>query len=109
MEPDPTEESLRLLYLDWCSTRVAQRFLELSVDEVWLRSQAADSQPDPPAETPSPGPGSLQAVDRIPEYLELVRKTALVLAREMDLPSFSEWQKDYLDDPRLYMSQVLGG
>jgi hypothetical protein len=109
MKSELTEESLKLRYLDWCSSRVAKRFLELSHDEVWLRSDFAASLPAFPAD----GATALQAeapdaLDRIPGYLDLVRKTALLLAREMDLPSFSEWKEEYLANPETYDTEMLG-
>ena len=103
MASEPTEDELRRLYLDWCSTQVARRFLELSGDEIWLLSNQAVSQP---AEADSPPP-SLGALERIPDYLELVRKTALVLARELNLPGFSDWRERYLDDPAYFASDIL--
>src|SRR5262245_17208560 len=107
MDALPTEGSLRLLYLDWCSTRVAKRFLELSVEEVWLKSSLADSLPPTAPDTATSDPISLRALDRIPDYLELVRKTALVLAREMDLPAFAQWKQEYLSNPKLFEAELL--
>jgi hypothetical protein len=100
------EEELRLLYLDWCSTQVAKRFLELSHDEVWLRSYFAASHPS--GAPVASGAASSSAVERIPEYLELVRKTALLLAEELNLPSFSEWKESYRKDPAAFRDEMLG-
>jgi hypothetical protein len=106
MTADPSDEALKLLYLDWCSSRVAKRFLELSVDEVWLRSDlAATRSPAPPPPTPPQSPDPL---DRIPGYLDLVRRTAVVLARELDLPTFEAWKALYLQDPTAYQAEILG-
>lgn len=96
-----SEDELRLLYLDWCSTQVARRFLELSVDEVWLRSHRADSALPPAGKDDSSDP-PLPALDRIPGYLDLVRRTARDLAEEMNLPEFAEWRNAYLEDPGAY-------
>lgn len=101
-----SDDELRRLYLDWCSTQVARRFLELSLDDVWLRSHLASSLPDA---SDSDSSSSLLAVDRIPGYLDLVRRTTLLLAREMDLPQFAEWKESYLTDPRQYEDDILGG
>jgi hypothetical protein len=108
MAPDQAEDPLRPLYLDWCSARVARRFLELSLDEVWLRSDFAASLPAAPREPHTPEASSLLALDRIPGYLDLVRRTALVLAQEMELPSFSEWREAYLEDPEPFRREMLG-
>lgn len=103
MASELSAEDLRGLYLDWCSTQVARRFLELSGDEVWLRSHSAIS---PAADPPSPSP-SQNAVSRIPDYLDIVRKTALSLAEELDLPSFPEWREQYLADPARFRPDIL--
>lgn len=103
-----SDDSLKLLYLDWCSAQVARRFLELSLDEVWLRSHFAASLPSSPDEGPPLERGPSLAVDRIPGYLDLVRRTALLLAREMDLPSFSDWKTQYLKDPELFNTEIIG-
>jgi len=106
----PTEESLRLLYLDWCSAQVARRFLELSVDEVWQRFDFAASREKSGSGVSriSPPEGSA-AIDRIPDYLDLVRKTAILLAEELDLPSFPVWREAYLLDSSPLKREVLGG
>jgi hypothetical protein len=106
MASDPSDDSLRVLYLDWCSTQVAKRFLELSLDEVWQRSHLAASLPAVPQDSRPLDSGSL--VERIPDYLDLVRKTALLLAQEMDLPAFPEWKKQYLSDPDTFDLEILG-
>jgi hypothetical protein len=103
MASELSEEDLRGLYLDWCSTQVARRFLELSGDEIWLRSHSALSATSPPV-SPSPSVG---AVSRIPDYLEIVRKTALFLAEELDLPPFPDWKERYLADPGEYRPDIL--
>lgn len=109
MTPDQTDEELRRLYLDWCSTQVARRFLELSLDDVWLRSDLAASIPQrPPPEGPGGRPPAFSA-EQIPGYLDLVRRTALLLADEMNLPRFEEWKRSYLDDPQSYQEDILSG
>ena len=103
MASELSEEDLRGLYLDWCSTQVARRFLELSGDEVWLRSHSA-APATPSASPPSPSVG---AVSRIPDYLEVVRKTALSLADDLNLPSFPDWKVRYLADPSEFRRDIL--
>jgi hypothetical protein len=110
MAQDSSEDDLRLRYLDWCSTQVARRFLELSHDEVWLRSHFAASLPPRPEAESSQSRGSpATAVERIPGYLDLVRKTALLLARELNLPAYDEWKDAYLEDPAAFSKDILAG
>ena len=109
-----SDDSLRLLYLDWCSAQVARRFLELSLDEVWLRSHSAIPPGIPSgrssAEAVASEVGSsLVAVERIPGYLEIVRRTALSLAEELNLPSFPEWKEEYLRSPERFEREIVGG
>jgi hypothetical protein len=113
MASEQSEEDLRLRYLDWCSTQVAKRFLELSLDEVWVRSHDAatrfpSGEQIPSGEqSPATDPDGPAGVDRIPTYLELVRKTALLLAQEMRLPPFAEWKEAYLEDPSTFEQDIL--
>jgi hypothetical protein len=107
MASELSEEDLRGLYLDWCSTQVARRFLELSGDEIWLRSHSAVSASSAPSSPPVSPPPSVGAVSRIPDYLEIVRKTALSLAEELDLPPFPEWKERYLADPSEFRPDIL--
>ena len=107
MASGSSDDNLRLLYLDWCSAQVARRFLELSLDEVWLRSHFAASLPVASGEARIVERPPVTAVDRIPGYLELVRKTALLLAQEMDLPSFPEWKIQYQNDPDAFEAEIL--
>lgn len=108
MASGSSDDSLRLLYLDWCSTQVARRFLELSLDEVWLRSHSAIPSAITPSGAPAEG-GSFIAVERIPGYLEVVRRTALSLAEELNLPSFAEWKEQYLRSPERFQREIVGG
>jgi len=103
---EPPEEDLHLLYLEWCSTQVARRFLELSHDEVWERSRSAALADD--QAPPLPDEGSPEVAGRIPGYLELVRKTTLLLAREMNLPAFAEWKAEYVANPGAFHVEPLG-
>ena len=109
MASDTDGDDLRRLYLDWCSARVARRFLELSHDEVWLRSHFATSLPADTGDSPESAGAAFLPLDRIPDYLDLVRKTTLVLAREMNLPSFAEWRVAYAADPHAFDAEMLGG
>jgi hypothetical protein len=107
MSSDLSEEDFRRLYLDWCSSRVAKRFLELSLDEVWFRSNEAASSPSPDPPSHSAESPSGIAVERIPDYLEVVRKTALILAEEMQLPNFADWKIAYLEDPAAFAKDIV--
>lgn len=104
---EASEQDLRLRYLDWCSVQIVRRFFELSPDEVWQRANQADAQPlasgDPLLpEAPASARGAAP-----PGFLSLVRKTTLILAQELRLPSFEAWRSAYLADPRPFQQDLL--
>lgn len=86
------EDELRRRYLDWCSARVARRFLELTHEEVWLRSRMAESLRRP-SDLPRNSADSPSSSEDVPDFLDLVRRTAVLLASEMNLPTFEEWKE----------------
>lgn len=103
----PSDGDLRFRYLDWCSARVAERFQELSLDEIWERAQLAERslqrQSLPPASLPSPS-----APPENPGYLDLVRLLSVQLADELGLPSFEEWSEEYQRDPHAFHGEMIG-
>lgn len=109
MTPDLTDEELRRLYLDWCSTQVARRFLELSLDDVWFRSDLAANIPPRSSAPEGEGDAPAFSAEQIPGYLDLVRRTALLLADEMNLPQFADWKQRFLEDPDSYRRDILSG
>lgn len=96
-----SDGDLRYRYLDWCSARVAERFQQLSLDEIWERAQHAERslQHAPPAPLPFP---------ESPGYLDLVRLLSVQLADELALPSFEEWSAKYQRDPRAFQREMIG-
>lgn len=125
-DPAVDERVLRAKYLDWCSAKVADRFLRLSPDEIYElahgriddssgeaahpasvplmehRSAAAGS-PLTSAALSHPAPG-----DAGTGYLALVRRAAEVLAARLQLPPFEEWAEAYERTPALYDEELLG-
>lgn len=103
MAPPPGGD-LQYRYLDWCSAKVAERFQELSLDEIWERAHRADPQ------LPSHPPTDLRRAPEPdhPGYLELVRRLSVQLATELQLPSFAEWSEKYRRDPEAFDRELLG-
>jgi hypothetical protein len=93
MSETPAADPVWVRYLDWCSARVSRRFHELSADEVWDRVHGGDDE-----DSPSP-PLS---------YSEIVRRLALDLYVEMELPSFVEWQRMCESDPESVERELIG-
>lgn len=98
MTVDRSEEAtLRAKYLDWCSARIADRFLELTPERVYELAHEA---------------GRPVGVDGVaegdPSYGELVERATEVLARGMDFPPFEEWARTYRANPAAYESDLVG-
>ena len=121
---------LRAKYLDWCSARIAERFLALSPDEIYqLAERATDGQADsvsalPPLssfnfQTPSQPDWHAaisQAVTAVADsdsevaasFRTVVAKVTEVLADEMELPTFEEWSAAYSEAPEEFEPDMLG-
>lgn len=92
-----TEQAiLRAKYLDWCSARIAERFLALSPDEIY---QLAERASNGPADRASPPP---------PLSPILIARVTEALADEMPLPTFEEWSAAYSEAPEEFDSDMLG-
>ena len=120
---------LRAKYLDWCSARIAERFVALSPDEIY---QLAERATHGPADTASPLPplssfnfqntsepdwhaAIEQAVtavaddsDQTSTFRNLVARVTGVLADEMELPTFEEWSAAYSESPADFDGDMLG-
>ena len=97
MQEPPTGE-LWTRYVDWCSARIAARFLELSAEQIWVLADRS-RQRAAPAEGGEGPDGS---------YLELVRQVTLELFSELGLPTFREWEESYHGNPAPYDAEILG-
>jgi hypothetical protein len=123
--PENSERILRAKYLDWCSARVAERFLALTPDEIYeLAEQATSGQPgagEPEASLSSLLPANGQELDwrtafdpstaatsEAEPFRGLVAKVTEVLADRIALPTFEEWSAAYLESPEDFDSDLLG-
>ena len=122
--PDNSERILRAKYLDWCSARVADRFLALTPDEIYQLAETAThgraQLADPVAslssffgqnghELPWPNahdPGT--ATSEAEPFRALVAKVTEVLADRIGLPTFEEWSAAYQESPADFESDLLG-
>jgi hypothetical protein len=99
------EQELESKYFDWCSARLAERFLQLSPDEIYeLAARRGTEQGVPslgltPGIMPEVGSSSFSAV---------VERVAEVLARELPLPTFEVWAAEYRRSPQQYDAEILG-
>jgi hypothetical protein len=84
------ERILRAKYFDWCSARIADRFVNLSTRDIYaLAASVGDGA----------GDGSFQSV--------MDRATA-ALAAQTILPPFEEWAAAYREDPASYDADMIG-
>ena len=112
---------LRAKYLDWCSARLADRFLALTPDEIYQLAERAShgredafvasgasglSGPDLSAFIP---PSAVPAHWRDPDsFRVLVARVTDVLADTLELPTFEEWTETYRRDPEAIEAELLG-
>ena len=104
---------LRAKYLDWCSARIAERFLDLSPDEIYELAHpvagvaaeggggrgASVGEPASPPALPSPHDES---------YRELVQRVTESLLGRMSLPTFEQWAAAYVESPSRFDAELLG-
>jgi hypothetical protein len=102
MSTDPAgARILKAKYLDWCSARLADRFLRLTPEEVFELAQQAT-----PARA---GEASLSWQSGSPEsYREMVERASEVLAVQLDLPPFEKWAAAYEANPGQFDHELLG-
>ncbi len=100
---------IRAKYLDWCSARLAERFLELTPDEIYELAQQASHAPG----TERGGASLLEAAAQDPpepiaSFRAIVARVTDVLAERMPLPTFEEWEVGYRAAPSRYEAELLG-
>lgn len=93
---------LRAKYLDWCSARLAERFLRLTPDVIYQLAQHASAEAD--AER---GPGSAGIGTEL-SYRELVARVTEVLKEDDPLPPFEQWLAAYEESPERFEEELLG-
>jgi hypothetical protein len=122
LDPDRGDDQiLRAKYLDWCSARIAERFLKLTPEEIYQlahrASQGGNSLPERrPSETSSPdtpdaaaSPAFLQVpTDELDSFQRIVEAVTQVLTTQLQLPSFEDWRASYKAAPDQYEEELLG-
>ena len=94
--------TLRAKYLDWCSARLAERFLDLTPEEIYELARP-EGGPDPEG-PPSPAlPPPTQ-----PRYRALVQRVTEALLERTPLPTFEQWSAAYAETPERFDAEMLG-
>jgi hypothetical protein len=101
------EKTLRAKYLDWCSARIAERILDLGVEEIYA---LAHSRPPGEGGVGGEGPGSVAGPSSAGEesYRVLVQRATEALLERMALPPYQEWRKEYESSPARFDAEILG-
>lgn len=120
---------LRAKYLDWCSARVANRFVKLTPEEIYQLAERAAREHQvrgreraglPSAREASPG--SEARTDAVGEttgsedralgadmsFRAIVERVTEALTAELNLPDFDEWAAAYRSDPARFDGELLG-
>lgn len=104
------DRTRRAKYLDWCSARLAERFLDLSPEEVYDLAQRAGA-----GETADPGPKRDESGGRVTlppptheSYRDLVQRVTESLLERSSLPTFEQWSAAYDETPERFDAELLG-
>jgi hypothetical protein len=92
---------LKAKYMDWCSAKLADRFLQLTPDAIYELALEA-SREDPVR--PATGDGGIA----VPSYRAIVGRVADVLSERLALPAFEEWSVAYEAAPEQFDHELLG-
>jgi hypothetical protein len=106
-QPAGNDRVLRAKYLDWCSARIAERFLELTPEEIYELGQRASRE----TTTVSRGAPVVSGGSREEDaesFRAMVVRVTEVLAGTVVLPTYREWVKAYEQSPARYDEELLG-
>lgn len=99
------DRTLRAKYLDWCSARLAEQFLDLSPEQIYELAR------------PEGGAGSTAeagaAVATLPPptqegYRVLVQRVTESLLERTPLPTYDQWSAAYQEAPERFDAELLG-
>jgi hypothetical protein len=111
---DPGEDDLLLQkYRDWCSARLAERFLQLTPEEIFALAEEAEAGGGGSAdggpgsgELSAEGDGDAQSIGRSPtggsSYRNLIQRVTGALAKRVGLPTYEQWAAAYEEDPQRF-------
>lgn len=88
------EEVLRAKYLDYCSARVCDVFIELEEEQVFELARAAEKR--------------LGVAQGALNFRDLANLLVEQLLGDMALPDFGAWAEDYRRNPDVYDPYLLG-
>jgi hypothetical protein len=86
---------LRAKYLDWCSARVADRLFKLRPEEIYDLARALDANP-------------VDGQEPTADFRAVVGRLTEELTRELGLPDFAEWRRQYAAAPDQFDEEMVG-
>lgn len=120
-EQHSEQRVLRAKYLDWCSARLADRFLALTPDEIYeLAERASHGREDAFVASGASAQQAAELAAYIPpsavppewrdpdNFRVLVARVTEVLAETLQLPTFEEWEAAYRESPAAFEAELLG-
>jgi len=88
-----SEQVLRAKYLDYCSAQVAEIFLRLSADEIFVLAREASDR---------------GVADPDVSYDAMVQLATTRIYHKLDLPPFEEWARAYEANPAEFDGDLMG-
>jgi hypothetical protein len=98
------ERVIRAKYLDWCSARIAERFLQLTPEEIWQLAETASRDDEESLRGAVVVSGSSEEMP----FRWMVGRVTEALAVSLELPTLDEWRVGYREAPERYESELLG-
>ena len=103
---EATERTLRAKYMDWCSARLAERYLDLSPEEIYALARPEGASGGGES---SGDPGSAKLPPPTDEgYRALVQRVTESLLARTSLPTFEQWSAAYAESPDRFDAELLG-
>ena len=99
---EPGDRTRRAKYLDWCSARLAERFLDLSPEEIYALARPESSDPEGAGVSPDLPPPTHES------YRTLVQRVTESLLRTSSLPTYEQWSAAYAEAPERFEGELLG-
>lgn len=99
------DRTRRAKYLDWCSARLAERFLDLTPEQIYKLAQ-----PEEMKSTSDTGAAHRTTLP-LPthqDYRALVQRVTDVLLERTPLPTFEQWSAAYDETPERFDVELLG-
>lgn len=99
------DRTRRAKYLDWCSARLAERFLDLTPEQIYQLARPEEMK------STSDSGDARRITLPLPthqDYRGLVQRVTDVLLERTPLPTFEQWSAAYDETPERFDVELLG-